>query len=98
MTDVVKADRLLTPYLLDPPEPGEVQVGGPLTRNNHLIVPAHSSRQCQPLKSKAAVIKAWLVCLIRHAHVQMELFQGPGVGLGNALSGGRDEGLRVEQS
>ena len=96
MTDKVKADRLLTLRFLDSPEPGEVQAGGHLTRDGQLIVPAHSSRQFQPLKSRAAVIKAWLVRLIRHAHVQVELFQG--VGLGNALPGGRDEGIRVEQS
>ena len=98
MTDEVKAERLLTLYLLDPPEPGEVQAGGHLTRDGQLVDPSQSYRQFQPLKSRAAVIKAWLVRLIRHAHVQVELFQGPGVGLGNALPGGRDEGIRVEQS
>ena len=47
----------LTLCLLDPPEPGEVQVGGDLAGYGQLNVPAHGPRQLQSLHSKTAIVK-----------------------------------------
>ena len=52
--------QILTFRLLDPPEPGEVEVGRYLAADGQLVVPTHGPRQLQPLHSKATIIKEWL--------------------------------------
>ena len=69
-----------------------------LRTDGQLVASAHGSEQFQSFNRKTAVVKAGVLRLVRHADVQMELLQGPGVGLGHALAGGSDEGLGVKQS
>ena len=73
-----------------------MEVGGDLGTDGQLVVPTGRSKQFQTLHSEAAVVKAWLLGLVRHADVELELLQGPGVGLGYTLPGGGDEGLWVK--
>ena len=75
-----------------------MEVGGDLRADTQLVVPAGRSEQLQSLHGEAAVVEARLLRLVRHADIQVELLQGPGVGLGHALAGGRDEGLGVEET
>ena len=75
-----------------------MKVGGDLGTDGQLVVPAGRPEQLQSLHREAAVVKAGLLGLVSHADVEVELLQGPGVGLGHTLAGGRDEGLRVEES
>ena len=75
-----------------------MKVGGDLGTDAQLVVAAGRPEQLQSLHGEAAVVKAGLLRLVRHADIQVELLQGPGVGLGHALPGGRDEGLGVEQT
>ena len=75
-----------------------MEVGGDLGADAQLVVAAGRAEQLQSLHGEAAVVKARLLRLVRHADIQVELLQGPGVGLGHALPGGRDEGLGVEQT
>ena len=75
-----------------------MEVGGDLGADAQLVVAAGSSEQLQSLHGEAAVVEARLLRLVRHADIEVELLQGPGVGLGHALPGSRDEGLGVEQT
>ena len=75
-----------------------MKVGGDLCTDTQLVVAAGRPEQLQSLHGEAAVVKAGLLRLVRHADIQVELLQGPGVGLGHTLPGGRDEGLGVEQT
>jgi hypothetical protein len=49
------------------------------------VIPANSACQFQAFNTKAAIVKAGLVSLFRNCHIQMELFQRPGVGLNNRV-------------
>ena len=75
-----------------------MEVGGDLRADAQLVVAAGGSEQLQSLHGEAAVVEARLLGLVRHADIQVELLQGPGVGLGHTLPSGRDEGLGVEQT
>ena len=74
-----------------------MEVGGDLGADGQLVVAAHRPEQLQALDCEAAVVEARLLILrVCDTHVQVQLLQGPGVGLGHALPGGSDEGLGVE--
>ena len=75
-----------------------MEVGGDLRADGQLVPPARGSKQPEALHGEAAVIEAGLVRLVSHGDVQVELLQGPGVGLGNTLPGGSDEGFRVKET
>ena len=75
-----------------------MEVGGDLCTDRQLVSPTRGSKQPQALHGKAAVVEAGLVGLVRHGDVQVELLQGPGVGLSNTLPGSSDEGFRVKQT
>ena len=75
-----------------------MQVGGYLRADGQLIAPTRGSKQPEALHSEAAVVETRLVCLVRHSDVQVELLQGPGVGLSDTLSSRSDEGFGVEET
>ena len=75
-----------------------MEVCGDLGADGQLVSPTRGSKQPQTLHGEAAVVKAGLVGLVRHGDVQVELLQGPGVGLSNTLPGRSDEGLRVKKT
>ena len=75
-----------------------MEVGGDLRTDGQLVAPTRGSKQPQALHSEAAVVEAGLVGLVCHGDVQVELLQGPGVGLSNTLPGSSDEGFRVKQT
>ena len=76
-----------------------MEVGGDLGADGQLVVAAHRPEQLQALDCEAAVVEARLLILrVGDTHVQVQLFQGPGVGLGHALACSRHKGFRVEQS
>ena len=75
-----------------------MQVGGYLRADGQLIGPTRGSKQPEALHSEAAVVEAGLVCLVRHGDVQVELLQGPGVGLSDTLPSRSDEGFWVKET
>ena len=75
-----------------------MKVGGDLRTDRQLVAPTRGSKQPQALHGEAAVVEAGLVGLVRHGDVQVELLQGPGVGLSNTLPSRSDEGLWVKQT